>query len=89
MLSTTAESIIQSGEYKEYTPVERPHSDGGLTRPVLCASLTACLGAVSFGYVMGYPSPVDNDLKDRLNWSDEQVTWFSVSFLINSWYCVT
>ena len=82
MLSTTAESIIQSGEY---TLRERPSR---LSRRVVCATLTACLGAVSFGYVLGYPSPVQNDLKKKLNWSAEQVTWFSVSLIMgNTWCC--
>ncbi len=80
MLSTTAESIIQSGEY---TLRERPSC---LSRRVVCATLTACLGAVSFGYVLGYPSPVQNDLKKKLNWSAEQFTWFSVSLIMgNTW----
>ncbi|XP_028411873.1 solute carrier family 2, facilitated glucose transporter member 8-like [Dendronephthya gigantea] len=76
MLSTTAESVIQSGEYTPLRPPERP-SASRLTRPVVLATLTACLGAVSFGFVLGYVSPVENDLKEKLHWSDEELTWFT------------
>ena len=71
MLSTTAESAIQSGEY---TP---RHRSPRLTRTLICATLTACLGAVSFGYVLGYASPIQKDLKEKLNWNSEHVTWFN------------
>ena len=75
MLSTTAESAIQSGEY---TPRYRPSR---LTNTLICATLTACLGAVSFGYVLGYPSPIQKDLKEKLGWNSEHVTWFDVSLM--------
>ena len=75
MLSSRAESGIQSGEY---TPLRAP-SKSPLSRTVVYATLTACLGAVSFGFVLTYPSPVQEDLKDKLNWNDEKVSWFSVS----------
>ena len=74
-LSATAESAIQSGEP---TPLHRPSR---LTNSLICATLTACLGAVSFGYVLGYPSPIQKDLQEKLNWNIEQVTWFNVSFM--------
>ena len=78
MNSKGAEPVIKGGEY---TPLLPPKRQTRLTRPVILATLTACLGAVSFGFVMGYPSPVQKDLHDKLNWSDEQLSWFSVSFL--------
>ena len=71
MRSATAESAIQSGEYAPRRGSSR------LTRTLICATLTACLGAVSFGYVLGYASPIQKDLKEKLNWNSEQVTWFN------------
>ena len=83
MLSTTAESVIQSGEYSLR---ERPSPR--LTSTVISATLTACLGAVSFGYVLGYPSPTLADFEGKLKWTSEQTTWFSVSliYINNSWW---
>lgn len=75
MQSNGEDSAVQSGEY---SPLHGSFSQN-LTSFVLCATLTACLGALSFGYVLGYPSPVESDLQDSLKWSDDQVTWFSVS----------
>ena len=75
MLSARAESSIQSSEY---TPLWAP-SKSPLSRTVVYATLTACLGAVSFGFGMTYPSPVQEDLKDKLNWNGEKVSWFIVS----------
>ena len=80
-LSSTAESAIQTGERTPLLNPERP-SASRLTRPVVLASLTTCLGAVSLGFLLGYASPVENDLKKKLNWSDEQLTWFIVGFSI-------
>ena len=80
-LTSTAESAIQSGEGTPLLTPER-QSASRLTKPVLLASLTACLGAVSFGFVIGYPSPVENDLKEKLHWSVGQLTWFIVGFSI-------
>ena len=77
MLSSKADSVIQSGEY---APLVRQMR---LTRTVVCATLTACLGSISFGFVLGYPSPVENDFKSKMKWSDEEFTWFSVSVTIN------
>ena len=73
----SSDSIIQNGEY---TPLVRQMR---LTRTVVCATLTACLGAISYGFVLGYPSPVRNDLQSKMKWSDEEFTWFSVSVIIN------
>ena len=85
-MSATAESAIQSGEY---TP---RHRSSPLTNTLICATLTACLGAVSFGYVLGYPSPIQKDLKEKLSWNDDNVTWFNVSLICicvnnESWCC--
>ena len=90
MLSSKADSVIQSGEY---APLVRQMR---LTRTVVCATLTACLGAISFGFVMGYPSPVKNDLQSKMKWSDEEFSWFGVSVTINgasnfdffNWLCL-
>ena len=78
MRSSAGESLIQSGEY---TPLRSSSSTSPLTRTVVCATLSACLGAVSFGFVLSYPSPVQKDLKDKLHWTDEKVSWFAVSFI--------
>ena len=53
------------------------HRSSRLTKTLICATLTACLGAVSFGYVMEYASPVQKDLKEKLKWNSEHVTWFN------------
>ena len=74
-MPTTEESGIQSNEYRSQ------HTSSRLTKTLICATLTACLGAVSFGYVLGYPSPIQEDLKAKLNWNSEQVTWFNVSLM--------
>ena len=89
MLSSKANSVIQSGEH---APLVRQMR---LTRTVVCATLTACLGAISFGFVLGYTSPVENDLQSKMKWSDEEFSWFSVSVIINggsnfifNWLCL-
>ena len=78
MRSTAVESSIQSGEY---TPLQPSSSTSPLTTTVVCATLSACLGAVSFGFILRYPSPVQKDLQDKLHWTDEKVSWFAVSFI--------
>ena len=70
-VSTTGESAMQSSEYTSR------HRSSRLTKTLICATLTACLGAVSFGYVLEYASPVHKDLKEKLNWNSEHVTWFN------------
>ena len=75
MPSRAAESFIQNGEC---IPLQAS-SPSPLSRTVVYATLSACLGAVSFGFVLSYPSPVQDDLKEKLNWSDEIVSWFTVS----------
>ncbi|XP_028411874.1 solute carrier family 2, facilitated glucose transporter member 8-like [Dendronephthya gigantea] len=74
MFSKKADSMIQSDEY---TPLRPSEGLPRLTKPVVLATLTVCLGSLSFGFVMSYPSPVQKDLQDKLNWSDEQLSWFS------------
>ena len=73
--STTAESAIQRGKNAPR------HRSSRLTKTLISATLTACLGAVSFGFVLGYASPIQKDLKEKLNWNSEHVTWFNVSLM--------
>ena len=80
MASRTVKSNIQNGEY---TPPQAFSSPSPLSRTVVYATLSACLGAVSFGFVLSYPSPVQDDLKGKLNWSDEKVSWFTVSLRLS------
>lgn len=68
MLSSTAESVKQRGEYTSLRPPNRP-SASRLPKPFRFGDFTAWLGAVSFGFVLGYASLVEHDLK-KLNWSD-------------------
>lgn len=66
-------SLIQSGTY---TPLERPVK---LRCSVLVATLVACLGPLSFGFVLGYASPVEDQLQDAFNLNNESLSWFNVS----------
>ena len=74
-MSIARESAVQSCENTLRLRSSR------LTNTLICATLTACLGAVSFGYVLGYASPIQKDLKEKLNWNSSHVTWFNVSFM--------
>ena len=77
MMASRVTPIIQNDEHAPLIKQMR------LTRTVVCATLTACLGSISFGFILGYPSPVENDLQSKMEWSDEEFTWFSVSVTIN------
>mgnify|MGYP002804301501 CR=1 FL=1 len=75
MKLSTGESTVQNGKSA------LQHGSLRLTKTLVCSTFTACLGAVSFGYLLGYPSPIQKDLKEKLNWNSEQVTWFNVSLM--------
>lgn len=46
---------------------------------VLIATFVVCLGTLSFGFVVGYPSPVARQLQTELSLSIEEISWFNVS----------
>ena len=75
MKLSTGESAVQNGKNT------LQHGSSRLTKTLICATFTACLGAVSFGYLLGYPSPIQEDLKEKLKWNSQQVTWFNVSLM--------
>lgn len=75
---------VESGEeYQHLT--NTGNTPNRLTVKVVSATFTACLGAIAFGFVMGYPSPVEKHLESKLNWSSQQLSWFNVSFFIQNY----
>lgn len=65
------EHLIQS---ITVTPDERPEK---LRFSVLLATLVACLGPLSFGFVLGYASPVKDQLQNEFDLNDEDLSWFN------------
>lgn len=85
MLSRTSSHFIAGSARLEDEPsiqldFYRERNDK-LTRNVVCASLTAALGSVGVGFVLAYPSPTLLSMQKTFDWSDGQMTWFSVSLL--------
>ena len=74
MLTHPDSSLIQSGDY---SPPERREK---LRCNVLLATVVACLGPLSFGFVLGYASPVQTQLQDEFHdLNEENLSWFNVS----------
>ena len=73
MFTSSLSSLVQS---VSLTPRERREK---LRSSVLIATLVASLGALSYGFVVGYASPVAQQLQKRFLWSDETSSWFDVS----------
>lgn len=70
------EDSIQDEAYQSNIYEERMSK---LTVKEVLATSTACLGSVSFGYAIGYSSPVLKQLKHDFHWGDTELTWFNVS----------
>ena len=74
MLTQPDSSLIQSGGY---SPPERQEK---LRCNVLLTTVVACLGPLSFGFVLGYASPVKTQLQHEFpNLNEENLSWFNVS----------
>ena len=46
---------------------------------ILMAWAIACLGPLSYGFALGYSSPVNEELRQQLGLGDGGVSWFGVS----------
>ena len=71
-------NTIQSGSYnQENSTVVKAASQ---VSKALAASLVACIGFLSFGYGLGYTSPIQNEMEDterKFHFTVDEFTWFA------------
>ncbi|XP_013409558.1 solute carrier family 2, facilitated glucose transporter member 8 [Lingula anatina] len=64
--------------------VRNRHRHDAASKLQIIAVLVACLGPMSFGFVLGYTSPTHKQMKDEKILTDNEASWFSALVAIGA-----